>query len=465
MAGLFDTLALGANSLSTYRKAIDTTGHNLANVNTPGYTRQRLLIEATTVDGGAWGPIGNGSEAVKIQQLQNKTTLKQLQIEASVEGSLSAKQEALQQALVFLQESIDRNGGSGTNTKGISQGLADFFAAAQSVAASPASIADRRLFLEKAQELATKFNTADARLDSLQQGLSDRVTAEVSEANALVTEIAKLNESIVSEEALSPGYANDLRDSRQLKLEALAKLVKIDTAEQENGAVNVSIGGNLVVDGRDVAGTLETFDAGGGNLQVRLAGQGTALALTGGSIQGTIAVRDGELAGLRSEINQLASTLISEVNAVHSTGFGLDGTTGANFFTGSTAADIAVNSTIISNPRLFQASGIAGESGNNTVAQAIASLNQKTHAGLGSVSFSNKQAATIAALGQELATAESELADQKTISQFVRNQRDSISGVSVDEEMTNLIMFQKAFQASAKLISMTDEMLATIIEM
>ena len=205
MAGLFDTLALGANSLSTYRKAIDTTGHNLANVNTPGYTRQRLLIEATTVDGGAWGPIGNGSEAVKIQQLQNKTTLKQLQIEASVEGSLSAKQEALQQALVFLQESIDRNGGSGTNTKGISQGLADFFAAAQSVAASPASLADRRLFLEKAQELATKFNTADARLDSLQQGLSDRVTAEVAEANALVTEIAKLNESIVSEEALSPG--------------------------------------------------------------------------------------------------------------------------------------------------------------------------------------------------------------------------------------------------------------------
>ena len=108
--------------------------------------------------------------------------------------------------------------------------------------------------------------------------------------------------------------------------------------------MNVSIGGNLVVDGRDVAGTLETFDS-GGNLQVRLAGQGTALALTGGSIQGTIAVRDGELAGLRSEINQLASTLISEVNAVHSTGFGLDGTTGANFFTGSTAADIAVNST------------------------------------------------------------------------------------------------------------------------
>ena len=104
------------------------------------------------------------------------------------------------------------------------------------------------------------------------------------------------------------------------------------------------------------------------------------MVLTGGSIQGSISVRDGELAGLRSEINQLASTLISEVNAVHSAGFGPDGTTGANFFTGTTAADIAVNSAIVTNPRLFQASGVAGESGNNTVAQAIAALNQKTHA-------------------------------------------------------------------------------------
>lgn len=465
MAGLFDTINLGANSLATYRKAIDVTGHNLANVNTPGYTRQRLLIESTTVDGGAWGPIGTGSEGVKVVQLQHETAGRQLQTEASIEGSLSVKQDALQQALVFLQESIDRNGANGTNTKGISQGLADFFAAAQSVATNPGSMAEREVMLQKAQELATKFNNADSRLASLQQGLSDRVTSDVGQANGLLQEIAKLNESIVAEEALTPGYANDLRDTRQLKLEALSNLVKIDASEQENGAVNVSIAGHLMVDGREVAGSLETFTAGDGSLQVRASGQSTPLPLTGGSIHGALSVRDTELANLRSDINLLASTLISEVNAVHSAGFGLNGTTGANFFTGANASDIAVNTDLLRDPALLQASGVSGEAGNNQVALAIHGINQRTHAALGNLTFSGKQAQTVAAFGQEVATAKSDLADQKTISQFVRNQRDSISGVSIDEEMTNLIMFQKAFQASAKIISTADEMLATILEM
>lgn len=465
MAGLFDTLSLGARSLSTYRKAIDTTGHNLANVNTPGYTRQRLLIEATTVDGGAWGPLGNGSEAAQIVRLQSQSAVKQLQTEASVEGSLTVKHDALQQALVFLQENIDRNGGVGASTKGISQGLAEFFAAAQSLATSPGSSAERELLLKAAQELATKFNTVDSRLATVQQGLTDRVTSEVSQVNGLAADIAKLNESIVAEEALSPGLANDLRDTRQLKIEALSKLVKIETSEQENGALDISVGGNLLVDGREVVNTLEPFDARDGTAQVRVSGQTGALNLTGGSIQGAISVRDGEINALRSEINLLAQTFITEVNALHSTGYGLDGTTGANLFTGTNASDMAVNGALLGNPRLLQAAGLPGEAGDNTIAQAIASLAAETHSALGGLSFSNKQAQTIASFGQEVASAESELADQKTISQFVRNQRDSISGVSIDEEMTNLIMFQNAFQASAKLISMTDEMLGTIIDM
>src|SRR5688500_6444386 len=151
MAGLFDTLSLGSRSLSTYRKAIDTTGHNLANVNTEGYTRQRLIIEATTTDGGLMGPIGNGAEGTKIVRLQNLSASKQMQTEASIEGSLSVKHDTLEQALVFLQESIERNGSSGTSTKGISQALSDFFSAAQNVATNPASVPDRQVFLQKAQ--------------------------------------------------------------------------------------------------------------------------------------------------------------------------------------------------------------------------------------------------------------------------------------------------------------------------
>src|SRR5690349_16535658 len=109
MAGLFDTLSLGSRSLSTYRKAIDTTGHNLSNVHTAGYTRQRLEIETTTVNNGTSGPVGTGAEGVRIVRLQNEFAERQIQVETSIEGSLNVRYETLQQALTSLQEAIDRS--------------------------------------------------------------------------------------------------------------------------------------------------------------------------------------------------------------------------------------------------------------------------------------------------------------------------------------------------------------------
>src|SRR5262245_2922810 len=161
MAGLFDTLSIGSNSLSTYRKAIDTAGNNVANVNTPGYTRQRLEIQSTTTDS-ELGQVGSGSEAARVVRLQTDFFDKQIQTESSVEGSLEAKQDGLQQALTALQESIDRNSASGTTTGGISQGLADFFSAMQNLSTDPSSVAERQVVLQKAQQLATKFNQVDA---------------------------------------------------------------------------------------------------------------------------------------------------------------------------------------------------------------------------------------------------------------------------------------------------------------
>src|SRR6185436_5708057 len=142
MAGLFDTLGLGTRSLTTYRKAIDVAGHNLANVNTEGYTRQRLAIEATTT-GSEIGTVGSGSEGMRIDRLHNVFIDKQVQVENSVSGSIEVKQDALQQALNALNEALDRNSPSGTSTAGISQGLSDFFNALESLSTTAPSIPDR----------------------------------------------------------------------------------------------------------------------------------------------------------------------------------------------------------------------------------------------------------------------------------------------------------------------------------
>jgi flagellar hook-associated protein 1 FlgK len=317
--------------------------------------------------------------------------------------------------------------------------------------------------LSQAQALASKFNNVDSRLSSVSDGLNQQVQSQTGQVNDLLTSIAGLNKAISGEEALSGGSANDLRDTRQTKLEDLAKLVKFDAAEQPNGAVNIVIGGVSMVDGNDVQNTLETFDPGNGGLQVRVAGQTDALALTGGSIEGAISVRDNEVAGVRSQINSLASTLITTVNGIYSAGFSASGATGENFFNGTDASDIQVNPSV-GDSSTFQSSGSAGGSGNEIVL-ALAQLSHQGQTGLGGKTFSDKQGEIVAGLAQQVANANSDLQDQSAITNYVQTQRDSVSGVSLDEEMSNLVMFQKAFEASAKLISMTNELLGTIIQM
>jgi flagellar hook-associated protein 1 FlgK len=462
MAGLFDTLNIGTSALSTYRKAIDTAGHNLANVNTEGYTRQRLEIQSTTTTGEI-GMVGAGSEAVRVVSLQNKFINSQIQVETSVQGALEVKQDALQQSINSLNETLDRNSASGTVTGGISQRLSDFFTSLQNVATTPASIPQRQNVLEQASNLAQQFRTTDSRLAGVTDGLNEHIQSDVTGANALLQEIADLNKKISVNESFGDSAANDLRDTRQQKLVDLSKLVKIDTAENENGAVSITVGGRSLVDGPNVVANLETFDDGSGNLQVRAQGDATALSLTGGSIQGAISARDNEVAGLRQQINELASTLITQVNQLHSTGFGMDGSTGLNLFNGTNAGDIQVNPNL--DPSQLAVSGSSTETGDNSNILKISKLSTTAMASLNGMTFAGRQAEIVSGLGQQLASANTDLSDQQTIQKFLGAQRDSISGVSIDEEMANLILFQNAFQASAKLISMTDEMLNTIIQM
>ena len=464
MAGLFDTLNLGSRSLTTYRQAIDTTGHNLANVHTPGFTRQRLEIESVANPTDPLGEAGAGSEGVRIIRLHNVFLDRQALMEGSVEGSLQQREDLLRQGLASMNETVSQSGG-GTGAQSLSSGLGDFFNALQSASTNPASIPERQVLLQKAQALATRFNQVDGRLETLESTINDSLQTGVAEVNSLLGDIARLNESILVQEGTTGASANSLRDARQGKLEALAKLVRIEAPEQPNGAVNVLMGGRLMVDAQTVTGTLETFDPGDGRLMISVAGEGSALPLGSGLLQGAIDVRDGELATLRQNMNSLASLLITEVNAVHAAGFSLTGSTGADFFTGTDASDIQVNMDLLGNPALLQGSGVAGAAGDNQTFLAMAQLNSKAHAALNGTTFLQKHLQTVAWMGQEVANNSAALQDQKVVQDFLSRQRSAISGVSIDEEMSNLVMFQKAFQASAKLISMTDEMLATIIAM
>ena len=471
--GLFGTLNLANRSLQTQRQGSEIAGHNLANVNTPGYARQRLAIETALYVPSEIGPQGTGADAVAIRQIRDQLLDRQIQSETSVRGSWESQQMALQFAQAALGQVIDRQasgaeGAAASNgvggQHGLAEDLSDLFNAFQSLSTNPTSTSERQALITQAQNLSTQFNQVARRLDDLRASLDETLANDVDSANILLGDIAKLNKQIVAAEVDATGQANDLRDARQLKIEELSKLVKIDTTMNSNGAVDVGVDGQTLVSGPLVLENLQTYDAGSGQFLVRTAG-GMPLTLSGGAMQGTIQVRDAEIAVWQSDLDALASLLISEVNATHSAGYGLDNVTGRNFFTGTDASTIAVNSALAGNPGAIQASGNSNEPGNNTVVLQLAQLAQKEHAGLDGQTFTESYGQKVTRLGQSLSSVNTQLNNQTIVERMLTRQRDSVSGVSLDEEMTDLIKFQRAFEASARLIVTIDEMLVTVVNL
>lgn len=472
MLGLFGTLNLGTRSLQTQQSGVEVTGQNLANVNNPAYARQRLQIQTSISLPSEIGPIGTGAEATMVEQLRNALLDIQIRNEESVGGYWLAQQNGLQNAQITLSEYLDRSASSvdgtsnsgSTGNLGISNALANLFNAFQSVATSPSSLPEKQALVNQAQTLATRFNNVASGLTGIREQLNQSITNDVASANQLLADIADLNDQIAKAELPLGGKANDLRDLRETKLEALAKLVDFDTATGTDGTLSITIGGVQFVSGKDVTDRLGTFGRtgevyGANEILVMSMNQNTVLPIQGGSIAGTIDVRDNTLQTFGDKLDTLAAALIAEVNALHTTG-----ATGANFFTGTGAADIQVNSSLLDDPSLFQ-SGVAGQAGDNSIALGLAKLANTPFAALGGITVSDYYGKITGDFGQALANANTQVSNYTTVSNALLKQRDSISGVSIDEEMTNLLTYQKAYQASAKIVTTVDEMLDTILNM
>jgi flagellar hook-associated protein 1 FlgK len=471
MIGLFDTLNLASRSLQTQMTGVEVTGQNLANINTTGYSRQRVQISASPDVMTAIGPEGTGANATSIQQIVSSLLNGQIQAQDSTSGYWNAQQTSLQSAQNGLAEFLNGSGAAssttsatGTTDSGLDGQLSDLFNAFQAVATSPTSISARQALVGQAQTVAASFNSISSQLNSVHDSLNSSLTSDVSSANQLLTQIATLNSQISTAQA-GGGNANDLSDEREQDLENLSQLTTITTSTGSNGAVNVTIGGQTLVSGNTVNDTLQTYDPGNGNLLLQTATGKVNLTLTGGSMQGTIDARDGTLATLQNSLNTLANTLITQVNNVSNAGYGLTGSTGNNIFNGSNAGTITVNPALVNNPSLIQASGSATTPGDNTVALQLAQLATTTQAALNNQTFNGSYDSTVAGLGTALQNANNQVSDQASVTNMLATQRGSISGVNVDEEMTNMMTFQRAYEASAQLVTTVNTMIGDTLAM
>jgi flagellar hook-associated protein 1 FlgK len=469
MGGLFNTLEIASSSLLASRAGIETAGVNISNVNNPGYARQRVIVEPRRDPTGA----GAGVEVVGVKSLRDSILDEQLIRESSNKAYLENFQRTLQIGQVLLGQQIDRQSATpeadsaARNLGGqmaIASGFSEFYNALQTVSVSPTSIPDRQVLLLKAGQLTDKFNSVEARFTSLRSDLNTDLNNRIKQANQLIDLTSRAAMDNTSVSSNGGGIA---KDTLQMRLEELGAYSSIKTQFDEEDRITVSIDGVDVIKDNLVVGEIEgALDADGGmQVSVRNSNSDSTAKLTGqGSIQGLIEARDTVLQDLRQDINLMAAKLIEGINSVHKPGVSLDGSTGADFFTGTDASNIAVNAALIADLNKIQLSADTDE-GDNTVAGNLLKWLESPQEGLGKMTVAQHYNEAVASYGQELANINNRLADQEVISHTLTQMRAGVSGVSLDEEMSSLIQYQRAYQASAKLISTINDLFQTILAM
>ena len=467
MSGLFGELANGVKALTAASRSVELAGRNLANVNNPSYSRQRVVYgDRGSVQTGI-GVQSLGVEAIGIQQLRDGLLDAQVVREVSTQASFEAEMAAYQNAQADLGQLIDRSGatsstGSAGSTNGIAQSLSDFFNSFQSFAASPTDVGERQTLVQKASILTDSLNEADQRLVQLQSDLTTQATGAITDINRILQNIADLNGQIGRVEIGQPGVAVDLRDQRQSLVEQLSTKMAVETRPDPTQS------GEIQVFARDASNNpVQLLNLAKTTGPVTLVGSvvsagtpATALSLRGGTLNGVLTARDGAITTLRTNLDSLSNQLVTSVNATYNP----TGLTG-NFFNaaGVTAATITIDSTL--NATTLKASD-GGAAGDNTLAQAVANLASRTFTtpadGINGTigQFYSK---TVTDLGQSITTASSRLASQSAITTLVKSQRDSVSGVSLDEEMADMIKYQRSFQASSRVIQVIDDLLNTVV--
>ncbi|HET7535690.1 MAG TPA: flagellar hook-associated protein FlgK, partial [Candidatus Didemnitutus sp.] len=347
---------------------------------------------------------------------------------------------------------------------GLSAAIDDFFNSFQAVASSPTDIGARQTLMQKAQILTDSFQETDNRLNQVQSDIDTQIGSDVKSVNDLLSTIADLNAQIARVEIGHPGGAVDLRDQRQAKFEELAAKLPIDYVETADGQTQVTVkdssGANIMlVDKSSVTGPV-TFTGTG----LTAGATPTAVDLTRGSIYGSLQARDVGVKQLRDNLDVLAQQLVTSVNGVYNP----SATAGGDFFdpAGTTAGTITVQAGLTAAGIVTGSSGAAGD---NTIALGVANLATHVFSTTGTPAdaidgtFGQFYTSAASNFGQALSTANARVTDQTNVANLVRSQRDAVSGVSLDEEMADLVKFQRAFQASSRVFTVVDDLLDTVV--
>lgn len=503
MGSTFSSYEIARSGMYVSERGLFVTGHNISNVNTPGYVRQQSMQEDFTPSKVGNFQIGLGADIQQIRQIRFQFLDTMYRAENEILGYASAKQQTVEDLEAILGDFA----GNEKNGQALGRVIDEFFEAWDELSKAPDTPVTRAMVRQTGIIFADTVNHLGQQIDELQDELNMQVKEAIDRINTIATEISELNFKIMKSEAVGD-QANDYRDQRNLLLDELTGLVNVDIHEKPNSIVCVSIGGIQLVSESGTEKMKVAFNAPNsyfytakwertdslvqlrnGRLKGLMDARGNVAAYEGSAENGSpLETADVDtdagtfefkpnttnlIPELKKGLNMLISLFTRKVNAMHRNGLGVDGSTGIDFFTRIDdtlpfeMGNIQVNAAFDGDDGLnkIAAAGTGNGAENNTVARMIADFRDASYFKNGQIienigNFYVSVSGWLGTNGQEVKTLSE---NQKMIMEQIQNKREAVSGVSMDEEMTNMMKYQHAYNASARVINAVDEMIDKIV--
>ncbi|HMM96153.1 flagellar hook-associated protein FlgK [Phycicoccus sp.] len=448
------SLGMGLGALQAAQRGLELAGQNISNVNTPGYTRQRLdqAAQASTAVPSMFGrtaATGEGVTVLGTTRIQDQL----LEVRALQSRGASASAAQVANGYSMVESAFGEPGDTG-----LQAGLAEFWSSWGDLATDPGSSAARTSVLEQGGRLAASFRDLAGRLSTQWGGTREALDASVAGVNRLAQDVADLNDAIRAAKVAGAG-TSELEDRRGQLVSQLGDAIGVVAQPMDDGTVTLSVGGSVLVAGSHVSTLVVSGPSTGpgtGPVSVVWSGSGTPATVSGGEVGGMLTTLDTTIPTVMSRLDTVAASVASTVNAQQAAGYDATGAPGGAFFTGTSAASLQLAGLSASGVAASSAPPPAADGGNaDTMAASseLASGPDATYRDL------------VVSLGVQVQGATRRADVQQALAGQAESARLGVSSVSIDEEMVSLMGYQHAYEAAARFISVVDETLNTLMGM
>ncbi|MBN2290277.1 MAG: flagellar hook-associated protein FlgK [Candidatus Glassbacteria bacterium] len=462
MATLTNAMNIGLSGLRANQAGLNVTGHNISNVNTEGYTRQQVKLDAAKPVKLHQGVFGMGVDISSILRYREESIDRQYRTQNQYLGNLNKQAESMDLIEGIINEPSET---------GLQNAIKNLFNSLQDLATNPESSSVRTTVREQGSALAKMFNQVRNQLVEIRENKNFEILDTVTEINESLDQIGTLNIEIAQTEALGQ-KANDMRDSRDNLLDKLSSLIDISAVEDPaNSTTIVTITGQAFV----VVGNVlhlkseSTNEEGREYIKILNPTDNREIEPASGELYGLFEIRDRIIPDLIDQLDELAAAMITEINAVHRQGYGLKGNrdlapTNLDFFSGTDAQTMRLSYDLVNDSRNIAASS-SGAPGDNSNALAMAQLRSAEILNDGTFTFEDFLSGIVSTFGLEALSIKEGLANQQRLVDHLDNYRESLYGVNMDEELVGMIRFQQAFGSCARVISTVNELMGVVTQL